>query len=66
MTERKPTMIDIEQRDEMIARNVSMNASNWDVVTEVSRRYGLNNISAALRFIINEYIRLAAQEGRTN
>lgn len=39
----------------VVKRNVSLYHTEWDIVQSVNDRLGLHNISAALRFIINEF-----------
>ena len=58
-------MIDIQnptKTDEVVKRNVSMFAHNWALVDEINDRFDFGNTSSALRYIINEYMRLTAQE----
>jgi hypothetical protein len=57
-------MIDmqVKQPDEIVNRNVSMFVRNWAVVEEVNARFDFGNISSALRYIINEYVRLSTLE----
>lgn len=50
------------QATEIERRNVALYPHNWAVVDGVSARFDLGNVSGALRYIINEYVRLAAQE----
>lgn len=57
-------MLDLETKlpDETERRSVSLLVRSWAVVDEVNTRYAFGNISAALRYIISEYVRLSTQE----
>lgn len=39
-------------------RNVSMWPEQWQIVDDISRRYGLGSVSTALRFIVTDYRRM--------
>lgn len=59
----------IDTRDERptptaVAKNVAMYPEQWAVVEEVDQRHALNNTSAALRLIVEEYRRNRADRER--
>lgn len=45
-----------------LPRNVSMYPRQWDLVEEVSEKHGFNNTSTALRYIIEQFRRNAAEQ----
>lgn len=61
------TMIQTDTtEDKSMPKTVSMYPEQWDLVEEVNDRFGFRNTSTALRFIINDYLRLKGQtEGQT-
>lgn len=55
-------MIGNDADDKRIGRNISLYAEHWAIVDEVNERFGLRNVSSALRLILNDYQRLQRME----
>jgi sulfur relay (sulfurtransferase) DsrC/TusE family protein len=49
------------ERQTMLARNVSMSPEQWALVDEIDQFHALNNTSAALRMIVETYRRLRGE-----
>jgi sulfur relay (sulfurtransferase) DsrC/TusE family protein len=45
-----------------VKKPISMYPPDWEIVEQVNQTYGLRNVSAAVRHIVNEYHRLTNQE----
>lgn len=43
------------QQEKVTRRSVSMYDREWKIVEEVSEQYGLANLSAAIRIIVNQH-----------
>jgi|CXWJ01.1.fsa_nt_gi hypothetical protein len=48
--------------DKSTPKTVSMYPDQWAVIDEIDAQFGFRNLSSALRWIINDYRRLKAQE----